>query len=163
MSTSTCAPVLVGTRLRGGTANSARGAASFTAEAITTARAAGATGLLIARMDSAFYGGAPIAACRRAGVRFSVTARMDTKITKAIAGIADHAWTPIKYPNAIFDENREPPRPTAATRSAMKRPSRSGRRRTQQEPPLRPSRRHPQRRMVSRTEEVDETRGGEHR
>jgi len=105
VSTPTCAPVLVGTRLRGGTANSARGAASFTAEAITTARAAGATGLLIARMDSAFYGGAPIAACRRAGVRFSVTARMDTKITKAITGIADHAWTPITYPNAIFDED----------------------------------------------------------
>ncbi len=104
VSTPTCAPVLVGTRLRGGTANSARGAASFTAEAITTARAAGATGLLIARMDSAFYGGAPIAACRRAGVRFSVTARMDRKITKAIAAIPEHAWTPIRYPNAIFDE-----------------------------------------------------------
>jgi hypothetical protein len=77
VSTPTRAPVLVGTRLRGGTANSARGAESFTAEAITTARAAGATGLLIARMDSAFYGGAPIAACPRAEVRFSVTARND--------------------------------------------------------------------------------------
>lgn len=50
VSTPTCAPVLVGTRLRGGTANSARGAESFTAKAITTARAAGATGLLIARI-----------------------------------------------------------------------------------------------------------------
>jgi len=107
VSTPTCAPVLVGTRLRGGTANSARGAESFTAEAITTARAAGATGLLIARMDSAFYPGAPIAACRRAGVRFSVTARMDKKITKAIVGIADHAWTPIQYPNAIFDADEQ--------------------------------------------------------
>ncbi len=107
VSTPTCAPVLVGTRLRGGTANSARGAASFLAEAITTTRACGATGLLIARMDSAFYGGAPIAACRRAGVRFSVTARMDTKITKAIAGIDEHAWTPIRYPNAIFDEDEQ--------------------------------------------------------
>ena len=59
----------VGTRLRGGTANSARGAESFVAEAITTARAAKATALMIARMDSAFYGGAPIAACRRDEVR----------------------------------------------------------------------------------------------
>ena len=107
VSTPTCAPVLVGTRLRGGTANSARGAESFVAEAITTARTAGATGLLIARMDSAFYGGAPIAACRRAGVRFSVTARMDKKITKAIAGIPENAWTPIRYPNAIFDEDEQ--------------------------------------------------------
>ena len=89
VSTPTCAPVLVGTRLRGGTANSARGAESFVAEAITTTRAAGATGLLIARMDSAFYSGATIAACRRADVRFSVTARMDPKITKAIGGIAE--------------------------------------------------------------------------
>lgn len=107
VSTPTCAPVLVGTRLRGGTANSARGAESFTAEAITTARAAGATGTLIARMDSAFYAGAPIAACRRADVRFSVTARMDRKITKAIAGIGEDAWTPIKYPKAIFDEDEQ--------------------------------------------------------
>jgi hypothetical protein len=107
VSTPTCAPVLVGTRLRGGTANSARGAESFVAEAITTAHAAGATGLLIARMDSAFYGGAPIAACRRAGVRFSVTARMDRKITKAIAAIPENAWTPIRYPNAIFDEDEQ--------------------------------------------------------
>ena len=42
VSTPTCAPVLVGTRLRGGTANSARGAESFAAEAITTTRQAGA-------------------------------------------------------------------------------------------------------------------------
>jgi hypothetical protein len=107
VSTPTCAPVLVGTRLRGGTANSARGAESFVAEAITTARAAGATGLLIARMDSAFYNGAAIAACRRAHVRFSVTARMDAKISKAIAGIGEDAWTPIKYPHAIFDEDEQ--------------------------------------------------------
>ena len=107
MSTPTCAPVGVGTRLRGGTANSARGAESVTAEAITTARATGATGLLIPRMDSAFYRGAPIAACRRAGVRFSVTARMDKKITKAIAGIPEDAWTPITYPNAIFDADEQ--------------------------------------------------------
>jgi Transposase DDE domain group 1 len=107
VSTPTCAPVLVGTRLRGGTANSARGAPSFLTEAITTGRACGATGLLIARMDSAFYNGATIAACRRKGVRFSVTARMDRKITKAIVGIPEHAWTPIRYPNAIYDEDEQ--------------------------------------------------------
>src|SRR5438105_465077 len=71
--TPTSAPLVVGTRLRGGTAASARGAASFVAESITTARAAGATGLLIARMDSAFYNAATVAACRRGGARFSVT------------------------------------------------------------------------------------------
>jgi hypothetical protein len=107
VSTPTCAPVVVNTRLRGGTANSARGAAPFAAESITTARAAGATGLLIARMDSAFYNGATIAACRGAGVRFSVTARMDRKIVQAIAGVGEDAWTPIRYPHAIFDEDEQ--------------------------------------------------------
>ena len=89
ISTPTSAPLVAGTRLRGGTAASARGAASFVAEAIGTARAAGATGLLVVRMDSAFYNAATIAACRRGGARFSVTARMDPKIRRAIAAIPD--------------------------------------------------------------------------
>jgi hypothetical protein len=40
-------------------------------------------------------------------VRFSVTARMDPKITKAIAGIDEDAWTPIEYPHAILDEDEQ--------------------------------------------------------
>jgi hypothetical protein len=107
LSTPTSAPVVAGTRLRGGTAASARGAASFVAESIATGRAAGATGLLIARMDSAFYNAATIAACRRGGARFSVTARMDRKIRRAIAAIPDDAWVGIRYPQAIFDEEEQ--------------------------------------------------------
>ncbi|MGH3604870.1 MAG: cytochrome P450 [Pseudonocardiaceae bacterium] len=41
--------MIVGTRLSRGSAGSAKGAASFVAEAITTARQAGATGVLLAR------------------------------------------------------------------------------------------------------------------
>ena len=52
------APVLAVTRLRGGSANTARGAASFTAAAIGTARAAGCTGTIVVRMDSGYYGAA---------------------------------------------------------------------------------------------------------
>jgi hypothetical protein len=37
-------------------------------------------------------------------VRFSVTAKMDPKIKAAIAVIDEAAWTPIKYPNAVFDD-----------------------------------------------------------
>jgi DDE family transposase len=107
ISTSTSAPMIAGTRLRGGSAASARGAASFATESISTARAAGATGLLIARMDSAFYNAATIAACRRGGARFSVTARMDRKIRRAIAAIPDDAWTGIRYPQAIWDEDEQ--------------------------------------------------------
>ena len=53
ISTPLAAPVIAATRLRGGSANSARGAASFAAGAIGTARAAGCTGTLAARADSA--------------------------------------------------------------------------------------------------------------
>jgi len=107
ISTPAAAPVIAGTRLRGGSAASARGAASFVAEQIGCARAVGATGLLIARMDSAFYNAATIAACRRAGVRFSVTARMDRKIRRAIGGIGENAWTGIRYPQAIWDDDEQ--------------------------------------------------------
>jgi Transposase DDE domain group 1 len=104
LSTPLAAPVVTGTRLRGGKAASARGAASFVREQINIARSAGASGLLVMRGDSAFYGAEVIGACRAAGVRFSVTAKMDPKINKAIAGIPETAWRPIKYPNAIFDD-----------------------------------------------------------
>jgi len=55
VSTPLGAPVIAGTRLRGGNANSARGAASFAAEAVGTARATGCTGIVVVRADSAFY------------------------------------------------------------------------------------------------------------
>jgi hypothetical protein len=104
LSTPLAAPVITATRLRGGTANSARGAESFVAESIGIARETGATGTLIARGDSAFYSAGVINACRRADVRFSITAKMDPKIKAAIAAIGEDAWTAIKYPGAIFDE-----------------------------------------------------------
>ncbi len=63
------APVIAGTRLRGGNASSARGAASMITEAVSTSRAAGCTGTLVARMDSAFYGAPAVSAARRAGAR----------------------------------------------------------------------------------------------
>lgn len=48
-----------------------------------------------------------IAAAIRAGARFSVTARMDPAVRRAIAGIEEAAWTPIHYPNAIWDEDEQ--------------------------------------------------------
>jgi len=104
MSTPLGAPVVTTARLRGGDAGSARGAASLLAEALGTARAAGATGMIVARADSAFYAGAFVAACRRAAAYFSVTVRMDPKIRRAITTIDEDAWVAIKYPNAVFDE-----------------------------------------------------------
>src|SRR6185437_8799988 len=96
--------VLAATRLRGGSASSARGAASMAAEAVRTARAAGCTATIVVRADSAFYG-APVAwAIRETGAFFSVTVRIDRKVAAAIAAIGEDAWTPIRYPRALWDD-----------------------------------------------------------
>jgi hypothetical protein len=88
---------LLHSRLRGGNASSGRGAASFIAETISRIRAAGATGKLTLRADSGFYAGAVVSACRRHNVAFSVTARKNTAVQRAIAAIGDDAWAPIPY------------------------------------------------------------------
>ncbi|MCX6463881.1 MAG: IS1380 family transposase, partial [Pseudonocardiales bacterium] len=100
-------PVIAAARLRRGSANSVRGAASLLAEALATARRAGATGVVIVRADSAFYGYDIINTCRRAGARFSVTARLTPTMSRAIAAIDEHAWTPIRYRNAIWDADEQ--------------------------------------------------------
>src|SRR5580704_16640550 len=98
------APVIACTRLRGGTANSARGAASFAAAAIAAARDTGCSGLVIVRADSSYYSAVFCGAVRRAGARFSVTVNMDPKVAAAIAAIGEGAWTAIRYPRAIWDD-----------------------------------------------------------
>jgi hypothetical protein len=98
------APVIVATRLRKGSANSARGAARLVADALRTSRACGASGLLVVRADSAFYGRDVVAAIGRAKARFSITARQDVAVKRAIAAIGEDAWTEIHYPHAVFDE-----------------------------------------------------------
>jgi hypothetical protein len=103
ISTPAAAPVIAATRLRGGNAAAGRGGASLVTEAITTARHAGCGGLILVRADSAHYGGAVTSACRRAGARFSITTRSDPKIRAAIASIGETAWTPVRYPGAVFD------------------------------------------------------------
>ena len=45
-----------------------------------------------------------IAAARRHGTHFSITARKDRAVTAAIAAIAEDAWTTIRYPRAVFDD-----------------------------------------------------------
>src|SRR5215469_4862706 len=89
ITTPLAAPVIAATRLRGGSAGSARGAARFAAEAIAAAREAGCSGLIVVRADSAYYSAAFCHAVRRAGARFSVTVNMDVKVTAAIAAIIE--------------------------------------------------------------------------
>ena len=107
VSTPLAAPVIAATRLRRGGTNSARGAARLVADALVTAKACGGRGLVIVRADSAYYGHDVVAAARRGGARFSITARMNSAVLKAISSIAESAWTPIRYPNAILDEDEQ--------------------------------------------------------
>ena len=98
ISTRTGAPVIAGIRLRAGRAGSGKGAASMVTDAIATARAAGATGEVVVRGDSAYGHSAVVRACRRAGARFSLVLVKNATVTKAIAAIPDHAWTPGPLP-----------------------------------------------------------------
>ncbi|MFF1792558.1 transposase, partial [Kitasatospora sp. NPDC058243] len=95
---------IAATRLRRGPSNSARGAAAFVAETLRTARACGASGLLVMRADSAFYSAGTVNACRAMNSRFSTTVRTNASIKAAIARIDENAWTAIKYPKALWDE-----------------------------------------------------------
>src|SRR6478752_8639176 len=71
LSTPTSAPVIAATRLRKGSTNSARGAGKLLADALATARRAGAglarNAMVLVRADSAYYGFDIINVCRRAG------------------------------------------------------------------------------------------------
>jgi hypothetical protein len=103
ISTETGAPVIAGIRLRAGKAGSGRGAAKMVTEAIGCAREAGATGQILVRGDSAYGNSAVVAACQRAGARFSLVITRNRAVDKAIAAISDDAWTAVKYPGAVID------------------------------------------------------------
>lgn len=101
------APVIVAARLRKGSANSARGAARITADALTTVnrmRGTDATGMVLLRADSAYFGRPTVLSAVKAGAHVSITVRRDPTIRKAIEAIAADAWTTIDYPQAVFDE-----------------------------------------------------------
>jgi len=104
ISTPIAAPVIARARLRKGNTASATGAGRLLAQTITTARAAGVTGQIMCRADSAYYGWAFVGTAIRHQAWFSVTARMTKTVTAAITSIDADAWTSISYPNAVFDE-----------------------------------------------------------
>jgi Transposase DDE domain group 1 len=107
ISTPTAAPVIARARLRKGNTASATGAGRLLAQAITTARAAGVSGQVLARADSAYYGWAFVGTAIRHRAWFSVTARMTKTVSAAITSIDQDAWRTIKYPKAVFDEDEQ--------------------------------------------------------
>ena len=84
-------------RLRAGPASTTRGAAHFIAETITRLRGAGAAGELTLRADSGFYNAKVVRACRKRGVRFSITMRLQKGLQARLAALPEAAWTPIPY------------------------------------------------------------------
>ena len=103
ISTDTAAPVIAGMRLRAGKSGSGKGAGRMVAQAVATARAAGVTGQILVRADSAYGTRAVVGACRRVGAGFSLVLTKNTKVRAAIEQIPEHAWTPVRYPGAVRD------------------------------------------------------------
>ena len=103
ISTPGSAPVIAGMRLRAGKTGSGKGAGRMVAQAIGTARAAGASGPILVRGDSAYGTRKVVAACVRHGARFSLVMTRNPAIERAIAAIDEHAWTPVSYPGAVRD------------------------------------------------------------
>jgi hypothetical protein len=103
ISTDTAPPLATGIRLRAGKTNSGKGAARMVAQAITTARAAGVSGLIIVRGDSAYGSRAVIRTCRRYGAVFSLVLTRNAAVQRAIDAICEDAWTPVQYPGAVRD------------------------------------------------------------
>ena len=87
------------TRMRTGSANTARGAQRFVRETVGRVRRAGATGPITLRADSGFWSTKVIAACTDHDVRYSITVRQTKTVVAAIADIDDTAWTDIAYPD----------------------------------------------------------------
>ena len=103
VSTGQAAPVIVATRLRRCAASSAHGAVRMVRDGIATARRAGVTEPVLVRADSAFYNHAFATAVTRAGAWFSIGARQDPAVRRAIASIDDPTWVRIEYSQAILD------------------------------------------------------------
>ena len=104
ISTEHAAPVIAGARLRAGKTNSGKGAARMIAQAVATARAAGVTGQILVRGDSAYGNGVVVAACRRAGARFSLVLTKNRSVSgRDRLDQPIDAWTPVKYPGAVRD------------------------------------------------------------
>jgi hypothetical protein len=103
ISTAGRAPVIAGMRLRAGKTGSGKGAGRMVAQAIATARAAGASGKILVRGDSAYGNRKVVRACVRYGAQFSLVMSRNPAIDRAIAAIDEDAWTPVSYPGAVRD------------------------------------------------------------
>jgi hypothetical protein len=87
------------TRMRTGSANTARGAQRFVRETVGRARRAGAIGPITLRADAGFWSSKVITACSDHDVRYSITVRRTKAVVAVIEQIDEAAWTDIVYPD----------------------------------------------------------------
>lgn len=88
---------LLHARLRGGNANSGRGAASFTRQALSRLRRASRSQEVVVRADSGFYSGKVVKACEDHDARFSISVRLHRTHHELIEKIPESAWKEIPY------------------------------------------------------------------
>ena len=86
---------VVGARLRAG--SSQRGVVHFATETIRRVRRAGARGRISLRADAGFWSYAILAALNKAGVGWSITTRLNSRVRAQISKIEEDTWTPIGY------------------------------------------------------------------
>jgi Transposase DDE domain group 1 len=103
ISTAHAAPVIAGMRLRAGKTGSGKGAGRMVAQAIATARAAGAGSKILMRGDSAYGSRAVVRACLRRKAEFSLVLTKNRAVARAMASITEDQWTPVRYPGAVRD------------------------------------------------------------
>jgi len=108
VSTDQVAPVIAAQRLRKGSTGSPRGAARLATDALALVRRTHLAGRdVLVRADSAFYSHALVTAVIKAGADASITVRMDPAVKRAIATIAEDAWTKIRYTDAVYDQTTQ--------------------------------------------------------
>jgi hypothetical protein len=103
ISTAHAAPLIAGMRLRAGKTGSGKGAGRVIAQAIATARAAGATGKILVRGDSAYGSRVVVRACVRGKAEFYLVMTKNRARRRAIAAIPETPWTTVRYPGAVHD------------------------------------------------------------
>ena len=100
-----------------GSAHTARGAASFLAEVFNRVRATGASGELTFWADSGFHNHKVIKACQKAGVHYSITAKLYGPMSKAIEAVPPERWALCLIgPKAAPTWPNLPTRPSARTK-----------------------------------------------
>jgi hypothetical protein len=99
------------TRMRKGSANTARGAQRFVRETIGRVRRAGATGPLVLRADSGFWSTKVIGACQDHDVRYSIadtSARGRTRVSPSAPRCGDRRCQSGELPSAAWAVKRYP-------------------------------------------------------